>query len=290
MITVPRELAGRELDLDLSSKSPSEAAGLLDAVSFDSFLGYIFNVLLHRAPDQGGAAHYRKRVNAGASRQSVVADLLASREFQDRHGVKSRRRQPLEDFVKQTYQDVLGRWPDEDGRKTYIRIGSKWRGRSKVERTILNSPEAQRSGGGRLARIKALEAYARQSRLLKLPVIGTGLRRHNDLVARLARIEHLLSGRVLGTPAQQLAAALPPAPAPAPAMVPNLLEAVPHTIAPAKPAPDNSGLPALREAHIETLDAATATKLEKDGWVFRVAVRDARRKNLAKGEPEKASR
>lgn len=279
MINRSDEGAARDLSLDLWNVSPGGVGGLLDAVSVDSFLAYVFSVLLHREPDPSGSAHYRQRIMAGHSRQSVVRDLLASGEFVERYGALQRRQQPIENFINQIYQDVLGRWPDEAGMQTYVRIGNKWRGREKVERNILNSAEALQSGGGRLARVRGLQAYARQARTLRIPFIGERLRRHNEVVARLARIEHRLATQPASSSLQQLLAAqvqMPSAAAPVqPVMSP---QSVLSDTALAM-ATESTQVPAavLREARIDTLDAATATKLEKDGWVFRVAVRDARR-------------
>lgn len=275
MITRSYEGAAQDLNLDLWNVPLAEVGGLLDAVSADCFVSYVFSVLLHRAPDPTGSAHYRQRILAGRSRQSVVRDLLASGEFTGRYGPAQRRRQPIEDFINQTYQDVLGRWPDEAGLQTYVRIGKKWRGRDKVERNILNSAEALQSGGGRLARIRALQDYARQARTLRIPFIGARLQRHNEIIARLARIERLMAMQPAHSPFQQLIAA--PVQVQAPAR--TVHAAMQHQTAAAEE-PGHVALPdgpALREARIETLDAATATKLEKDGWVFRIAVRDARR-------------
>ena len=135
-----------------------------------------------------------------------------------------------------------------------------------------------------MARIKALQAYARQERVLQLPIIGTSLRRHNEIVARLARIERTMGTRGLGGVAQQLSTA----PLPVHPPVAAALDPAPHSASAVSQPLHQPDLPMLREARIETLDAATATKLEKDGWVFRAAVRDARRKESVKSRPEKA--
>lgn len=263
-----------ELDVDLWSVPVAELHATLDAVSVDSFLNHVFSVLLHREPDVSGAEHYRNRIRMGHSRQSVVRDVLRAAEFRERHGAKARRAQPIEDFVNQTYQDVLDRWPDEDGRLTYIRIGQKWRGRAKVERNILASPEAIRLGGGRLARIRVFQDYARAARWLRVPVIGARLRRRNEMMARLARIELRLASQ----PVLQHHIS-----APAPVVPADIIRAVPPVFEPVPAASEIAAAgqldhPLLREARIETLDPDTASKLERDGWVFRVALRDARRK------------
>lgn len=291
MTTRSHEGAIQELDLDLWKIPLDEVGGLLEAVSIDSFIAYVFSVLLQREPDLAGSDHYRQRIQQGHSRQSVVVNLLASGEFTERYGDAQRRRQPIEEFVNQAFQDVLGRWPDEDGLQAYVRIGRKWRGRKKVERNLLNSAEAIQSGGGRLARIRDLQLYARQARTLRLPVIGTRLRRHNEIIARLARVERLLAmqpepavlhptalQQLLGGTSQDHSQPQPVEPVISLAPVhANLVAAAEE---PLRVMP-HAG-PALREARIETLDSATATKLQKDGWVFRVAMRDARRTEQTK--------
>lgn len=282
MIAKPPPRVSQKLNIDLSNVPLAEMDGLLDAVSIESFLDYAFKVLLHRSPDSAGAVHYRQRILAGNSRPSVVCDLLASGEFKDRHGAKHRRAQPIEEFVNQTYQDILGRWPDEDGRQTYMRIGRKWRGRAKVERNILNSPEAWQTGGSRLARIQALQAYAAQSRWLKLPMIGTRLRRHNEMVARLVRIERLMAVRGDVSGIQKLITPTGSVPGH------DLAGLIEQQAAPPPLDATHVHQPMLREARIDTLDSATASKLETDGWVFRVAVRDARRKEVARTNPASA--
>lgn len=284
MINTAREGVSQDLNVDLWSVPLTEMAGLLEAVSADCFVTYVFSVLLHRSPDPTGAAHYRQMVYAGRSRQSVVADLLASDEFLNRHGARARRRQPIEEFVNQTYQDVLGRRPDEAGRQTYMRIGRKWRGRAKVERNIINSAEGRRLGGGRLARIKQLRNFARQARILRMPLVGTRLRRHNEIVARLAKIERLIAMRPGGIATPSLGSAPT-------AVHPQLPVGAHSTADVARELTSSSatdGDLTMREVRIETLDAATATKLEKDGWVFKVAMRDARRKQSARSGSKKA--
>jgi hypothetical protein len=282
--------------MDLWPLSGTRVLRLLDAVSFDCFLAYAYKVLLARDPDESGSTHYRRLIVAGRSRQSIVADLLKSREFQDAYGVKQRNTLPVEDFVNKIYLETLGRWPDEDGRQTYIRIASRWRGRTKVERNILSSGEAMASGGGRLGRIHLLETYAGQAHLLSLPIVGRWLKRSNELLARLAGLEVMLADRPLSGTAPFAGARLPFHSIPDVSPPPNsILETVAHVRSATREAPVPAPAVALstapaaasppkrggRIARVEAIDPETAKSLEKDGWVFRVAVRDARRREAA---------
>lgn len=177
------------LDVNLQVLLPAQAARYLDLVPFDTFLTYVFAVLLNRAVDPVGRQHYRALAAAGTSRHGVVRDLLASGEFTRRYGSRQRAAQPVDDFINQTYQDVLGRWPDADGLATYRRIAARWRGRQRVTANIIGSGEALRRGGGRLGRIASLQAYVGKARAFRLPLLGRWLRRRNAVRIRLDRIE-----------------------------------------------------------------------------------------------------
>jgi hypothetical protein len=188
-VVVTRPAAARLIDVNLHALPADEAARLLDAAPFDRFLDYAFTVLLNRAADPVGQRHYRALADGGKSRRAIVRDLLRSAEFTHRYGPRQRAAQPLDDFINQVYQDVLGRWPDADGLATYRRIGARYGGRGRVIANILQSAEGQRRGGGRLGRIASLQAFARYERLLRLPVLGAWLRRRDAARVRLERIE-----------------------------------------------------------------------------------------------------
>lgn len=286
------ELTADGLEMDLWQLSGTRILRLFDVVTVERFLAYTYKVLLDRDPDENGLIHYRHRIASGWSRQAIVADLLKSREYQD--GLRQRRELPVGDFVNKIYQEVLRRWPDEEGRQTYIRIALRRGGRAKVERNILSSPEAMASGGGRLGRVGMLETYAREARLLSVPIIGRWLARSNELLARVAALEILLAARPASGVTPPSGARLPfhqiPEVSPAPT---NILEAVAHVRSAVEEPP--AAIPAMtgtastasgakragRVARVETIDPETAKSLEKDGWVFRVAVRDARRREAA---------
>lgn len=242
------------LDINLQTLPPAQAARYLDLVPFDTFLTYVFAVLLNRAVDPVGRRHYRALAKAGTSRNGVVRDLLASGEFTRRYGSRQRAVQPVDDFINQTYQDVLGRWPDADGLATYRRIAGQWRGRGRVTANIIGSAEALRRGGGRMGRIASLQAYAGKARAFRLPLLGRWLRRRDAVRIRLDRIE-------LGQQAlrQELAA---------------LAERIE-----AGGAARHGG-----EAAIAPLDpSAAADPAAVDDWTYRSALRRARRLAMVGG-------
>lgn len=284
MVSKQSVLNSRQVNIDLWSV-PAESTRVIDAVSVESFLAYSYDVLFGRAPDASGIAHYRKRLARGKSRQSVVGDMIASEEFQSRYGKTQREQQDLKDFVIQTFQDTLGRWPDDEGLQTYIRIGSKRNGRKKVERNILNSSEALVLGGGKLARIKALEAYAKQAWLFNLPLVGSFLRRRNDLLARIERLEMLVGGSTsqMGQPQgnEAFVRAIAAIEAAAPRTILDSIANVPADGAEA-PAATGGLRPGVKIARTDVLDKDASRQVQQEGWVFRVAVRDARRQQAMK--------
>jgi hypothetical protein len=178
---------------DLFSLTPRDAASLLDCVSFGTFLGYAYQVLLSRQPDLEGEARYVANVAAGASRGSVVRDILASEEFQARYSLKSQRRMSAEDYVYQVYGDTLGRRPDSGGMQTYLRIERKIFGRRRVAAAIQKSPEGKRTGGGRGARINSLRRFYWGWLICSIPLIGGLCANRRQAVARIGRIELALS-------------------------------------------------------------------------------------------------
>ena len=259
------------LDIDLALVPANDASRFLDVVTDDAFLAYIFDVLLERAPDASGLRHYRLRLALGHDRRSVVVDLLASGEYRERAGLAGALADDHEAFVNRVYLDVLGRWPDPDGMATYARIAGKRRGRAKVLRDILRSPEAIRRGGGRHARIEGLAHYVRWAGVLRLAAFRTIWRRVSQARRQFARIELMLLCQV-GHIGQR-----PPWPA--------HIDQIDASAAPLHVVPEvvQHQLAVIDDPQIEQIDAETAKKLEVDGFVFKVATRDARRKASIKG-------
>jgi hypothetical protein len=179
-------LEASAIDIDLR-RYPAEQTGLLlDLAQFDSFLDYVYSVLLKRAPDREGRTHYRKLASRGMSRPAIVRRLLGSNEF--RFSAIEAVGLTVDEFVTRAYQDILGRWPDQDGLDTYRQIAFKRNGRNKVVANLQLSSEAVRKGGGRLARIDALRTYAKVGWSKRVPLVGRLFAKRRQLRQRLDRI------------------------------------------------------------------------------------------------------
>lgn len=186
-----------EANIDLR-RYPAEQIGiLLDLVRFECFLDYVYVTLLKREPDREGREHYRELVSKGMSRAAVVHRLLRSREYLassiEAEGLA------VDEFINRAYQDVLGRWPDEEGLDNYRRIAARLNGRRRVVANLRTSGEAVRRGGGRLARIEVLRGYARAGWPLQLPGVGPWFaKRHRSRqrINRIALNQHLLARQV----------------------------------------------------------------------------------------------
>ncbi|NML92239.1 DUF4214 domain-containing protein [Novosphingobium olei] len=186
-----------EADIDLRRYPVNQTGPLLDLVLFDRFLDYAYAVLLKREPDPEGRSHYRDLARRGVARPAIVRGLLRSRE----HRASSVEERALThaEFVNRAYQDILGRWPDEDGLATYQRIAARFNGRRKVLANLLASDEGLRKSGGRLARIEGLKAYARAGWPLRLPGLGTWFaarRRRRQRIDRIALNQQLLAREI----------------------------------------------------------------------------------------------
>lgn len=180
------ELADIEADIDLLRCPLGQIGSLLDLVRFDRFLEYIYAVLLKRQPDRNGKAHYRALADKGLPRSAIVERILRSREHLSSSVEEAGL--DLDEFVNRAYQDILGRWPDQEGLTTYRRIAAKPNGRKKALANLRASDEAVRKGGGRLARIDVLRAYARAGWPDRLPIVGPWIAARRKLRLRLDRI------------------------------------------------------------------------------------------------------
>jgi hypothetical protein len=284
MTHMPRYSIDGAIDIDLQDVPVHEAGRYLEIVSPDSFLRYVFWVLLGRFPDGEGLAHYRRHLGDGGDRRMVVADILKSKEFQGHSGWRHRMTQPLEEFINQAYRDILGRWPDQEGMNTYQRIGLGRFGRRKVLNNLRRSEEGVRCEGGRLARIEGLQQFARRRWLRLLAPWRFLAGQDGGVSARLARLELMMScmarsGSLLrATMAddgfERIVADVSDNTGQATWREPQ------DNAQPRQPSRPEEVLE-YREPSIAPIDDATASKLETDGWVFRVAMRDSRRSELA---------
>lgn len=187
-----------EVDMDLS-RCPAEYLDVfLDIVVFDRFLAYVYGVLLRRAPDRQGLAHYRERARQGLSRPAIVQHLLKSAEHRASTG-ENRGLAP-ETFVNRAYQDILGRCPDQAGLEAYARLAARRGGRRRVIGQLAGSAEARSlRHTSRWNRIQALRAYARHRFLRDLPVIGSWLergRKRRERIDKIAANQRLLADQL----------------------------------------------------------------------------------------------
>lgn len=179
-------LEGSEADIDLLRCPVDQIGILLDLVRFDRFLDYVYVILLKREADREGRAYYRGLARKGVTRPAIVKRLLRSREYKsssvEEPGLE------IDEFVNRSYQDILGRWPDQEGLTTYRRIAAKPNGRRKVLANLRASDEALRKSGGRLAKIEVLRSYARAGWSARLPGVGPLFAARGKLRQRLDRI------------------------------------------------------------------------------------------------------
>jgi hypothetical protein len=186
-----------QIVIDLRRYPVEQVGAFLDLVSFDSFLDYVYSVLLRRGPDRDGSRHYLALSRKGMARSTIVRRLLRSSEFRlssiDVPGLRE------DEFVSRVYQEILGRWPDQEGLDTYRRIATRRNGRKKVIANLLASDEALRKGGGRLARIESLRTYAAAGWPTRLPLLGRwfdGRRKRRQRFDRLALMQSLLAAQI----------------------------------------------------------------------------------------------
>jgi hypothetical protein len=164
---------------------------------------------LKREPDREGRAHYRQLARKGVTRPNIVRRLMHSREY--KASSVHMAGLAVEEFVSRAYQDILGRWPDQDGLDTYRRIASKPNGRSRVLADLRASSEAVRKSGGRLAKIEVLHNYAKAEWPVRLPIVGAWFasrRRLRQRLDKLALNQYLVVQQIVSLREQVEAASL----------------------------------------------------------------------------------
>ena len=97
----------------------------------------LYLATLGRAPDRGGLVYWTGRRKAGAPLASLAAQVMGSREFQERFGA------PTDGaFVDLLYRNVLGREADEAGQRYWVgRLNSGSISRTGVVLWFSESPE-----------------------------------------------------------------------------------------------------------------------------------------------------
>jgi hypothetical protein len=98
-----------------------------------SYVTFLYNRYLHRAPDPGGYQTFVNALNSGASRPSVRDTLLNSAEAQQDV--------PNANFVTECYHQFLNREPDPGGFNTYMNALANGVPRSQVRDYFVGSIE-----------------------------------------------------------------------------------------------------------------------------------------------------
>jgi 2-polyprenyl-3-methyl-5-hydroxy-6-metoxy-1,4-benzoquinol methylase len=92
-----------------------------------------------RLPEPGDLANGARQLRSGVSPQALAEELVASAEFQSRHGST----QKIDaDYLKALYRDGLGREPDPDGLAQWLAEGEKGATRANVLAAFAGSNEA----------------------------------------------------------------------------------------------------------------------------------------------------
>ena len=132
----------------------------------------LYQAALGRMPDAGGLAHWSGALRNGASPRDVAASFLDSPEFQGRFPSA---RHDADGFVRQLYQNVLGRAPDGGGH-TY------WTG-------LLTSGQADQAG------VLASFAESAENKAITAPNVAEGVWTPDQQAAQAARIYYATLGR-----------------------------------------------------------------------------------------------
>lgn len=175
--------------IDLEKLPPKEAEQLLDIVPIEAFVSYTYSVLFNKRPDQSMMATIRAWQEQGSPRSAIAARLLRLSRFSRsaRHPIE------LDAFIREAYQDILGRPADENGMQTYARQGRRWGGRRRILTALRCSAEGRRTQGGRLERVAAIRRLVKTGKLTGMPCIGGYIAHSLAKKQRLFRIELALS-------------------------------------------------------------------------------------------------
>lgn len=91
-----------------------------------SRVDHLYRSVLGRPSDPGGRAHWVDRIAAGHTLEAVAAFVYGSEEYYARRGSTPG------GFVDRVYTGILGRAPDDDGRRYWVAQLSGGAGRSDV--------------------------------------------------------------------------------------------------------------------------------------------------------------
>ncbi len=103
--------------------------------SNEEFVTGLYQSVLERQPDSAGAALWLGKLQSGAARDNIYRQFFASVEYVQKN--KSDRQ-----FIRDAYQAVLGREPDEGGTNLWMaKLQEKKTKRVNVLNALLASPE-----------------------------------------------------------------------------------------------------------------------------------------------------
>ncbi len=132
--------------------------------------------VLHDFGEWRFAADVQQQLKAPVLKESKVVGRIGSAPAVDVHiesSVEETLRLDGEAFVEAAYRIILGRTPDEEGRRHWLRVLQH--GVDKL--TVLAAMRASPEGRQRRADVPGIAAVIRRERILRIPVIGTRLRR-----------------------------------------------------------------------------------------------------------------
>lgn len=167
----------------------------------EAFVRAAYQLILGRAGDEGGIAHYATRLMAGDGRVSILRDLVTSPE-----GVRHARHDDLltldgPALVDQLYRRFLKRAPDKDGMAHFLSALEQHGDKRRMIDAIANSPEAlaSQSAERRLnAQIRALVASDNRTRTFWRRIFHTRARARKRELNILGEQMTAAIGRVTG--------------------------------------------------------------------------------------------
>lgn len=167
----------------------------------EAFVRAAYQLILGRAGDEGGIAHYATRLMAGDGRVSILRDLVTSPE-----GVRHARHDDLltldgSALVDQLYRRFLKRAPDTDGMAHFLSALEQHGDKHRLIDSIANSPEAlaSQSAERRLnAQIRALVASDNRTRPFWRRILHTRARARKRELNILGEQMTAAIGRVTG--------------------------------------------------------------------------------------------
>jgi len=171
------------------------------------FLQRAFQVHLGRAPDPVGLQHYLERLNANVSRGRIERGLRRSpeakayREAQKARAASGRHVRNLlamddEEFVKRTYEEVLGRRADPVGLAHHLHLLRSGEMKEAIISGLFRSPEASQAFATLPGLVDLVRRHERSRSGLRALLSRNRRRRRVSIARSLNIVEHRLYGLV----------------------------------------------------------------------------------------------